>query len=200
VERLHLSKTSVLFTNAYNLGFPSCTFDIALCGFMGWYECFDFNHNKFIQHDTKSSEIIRVLRDGGRFTCCSWEAQEDLAWMEESILNYYPDILKDSEYLARRPIGMAYEKSDGYEIIFRAAGFQNIEISREMAEFVSTDEEEWWRQMRFVGWETLLGKIEQNDANQFDRIKEAIFAELQSKKQEDGIHFTKSAFYVSGNK
>jgi len=200
VEQLNLSKTAILFTNAYNLGFPSFAFDIAICGFMGWYDCFDFNNNKFIQHDTKSTEIIRVLRDGGRFICCSWEAQEDLAWMEKSILRYYPDILKDNEYLVRRPIGMAYEKSEGYEIIFQAAGFRDIEISGEKAEFVSTDEEEWWRQMRSVGWDTLLDKIQQNDADQLYRIKEAIFSNLQSRKQEDGIHFTKSVFYVSGIK
>jgi ubiquinone/menaquinone biosynthesis C-methylase UbiE len=167
---------------------------------MGWYDCFDFTRNKFIGHDTKTTEILRVLREGGRFVCCSWEAQEDLAWMEESILHYYPNILKDSEYMARRPIGMAYEKSEEYEIIFREAGFQNIEISRERTEFVSTDEEEWWRQIRFVGWETLLDKLERNDANQFYRIKEAIFGDLQLKKQADGIHFTKSVFFVSGVK
>jgi SAM-dependent methyltransferase len=175
-------------------------FDIATCGFMGWYDCFDFDRNEFTCNDSKTTEIWRVLRKGGRFVCCSWEAQEDLAWMEEAVLRYYPDILKDDEYLARRPIGMSYEKAKGYEIIFQTAGFKNIDITREKAEFVSSDEEEWWRQMEAVGWKTLLDKIELYDADQFYRLKEAIFADLQTNKRVDGIHFTKSAFYVSGVK
>jgi ubiquinone/menaquinone biosynthesis C-methylase UbiE len=167
---------------------------------MGWYDCFDFVCNEFTQQDTKSKEILRVLREGGRFVCCSWEAQEDLAWMEDAMLCNYPVILKDTEYLARRPIGMAYEKAKGYEIIFRAAGFREIDVSRETAEFISTDEEEWWRQMGSVGWETLFKKIELDGVDQFQRVKEAIFRDLQPYKQPDGIHFTKTVFYVSGEK
>jgi hypothetical protein len=117
--------------------------------------------------------------------------------MEEAMLRYYPDILMDGEYLRRRPIGMAYEKAIGYEVIFRAAGFRNIEVSRETAEFVSTDEEEWWLQMGSVGWETLFEKIKDD---KLKRIKEDIFRDLQSYKQPDGIHFTKSVFFVSGIK
>ena len=190
----------MMFTNARNLGFPAGTFDITLSGFMGWYDCFDFNQNKFTQPDTKITEIHRVLRDGCRFVCCSWEEQEDLAWMEKSMLRYYPELFEDDQYLERRPIGMAYEKPAGYEIILRAAGFRDIEISRETAEFVSTDEEEWWRQMQSVGWDSLTEKIAQKSADALRRVKEAIFADLQPYKQPDGIHFTKSVFFVSGIK
>jgi len=190
----------VLFTNAWNLGFPTGLFDIALCGFMGWYDCFDFVRLEFTQPDTKTQEIRRVLREGGRFVCCSWEAQEDLAWMEETMLRHYPEILEDGEYLERRPIGMAYEKPAGYEIILRVAGFRDIEVSRETAKFVSTDEEEWWRQMNSIGWDTLLEKIELKSADQYQRIKEAIFKDLQPYKHADGIHFTKTVFYIGGVK
>lgn len=198
MEQLSLSNTAVLFNSVEGLGFPSSVFDIILCGFMGWDDCFDFTHNEFIKPDKKTTEILRVLREGGRFVCSSWEAQEDLAWMEETILRCYPDILKDDEYLAQRPIGMAYENAVGYEIIFRAGGFRNIEVIREQAEFISTDEEEWWRQMRSVGWDTLIDKIEHNDPDQFYKMKEAMFRDLQSRKQKDGIHFTKSVFFISG--
>jgi len=183
--------------NAKNLGFPVGTFDIALCGFMGWYDCFDFVRFEFTQPDTKAKEIRRVLRDGGRFVCCSWEEQEDLAWMEEVILRHYPAILQDDEYLERRPIGMAYEKARGYEIILQSAGFQGIEGSKETMTFVSTDEEEWWRQMQHVGWESLTDKIE---TGELQRVKEAIFEDLQPYKQGDGIHFKKVVFFVSAVK
>ena len=180
--------------DARNLGFPAGTFDIALCGFMGWYDCFDFIQFEFTQPDTKAKEIRRVLKEGGRFVCCSWEEQEDLAWMEEAILRHYPAILQDDEYLERRPIGMAYEKAEGYEIIMQSAGFQSVESAKEAMTFVSTDEKEWWRQMLNLGWESLIEKIE---TGELERVREAIFRDLQSHKQADGLHFKKVVFFVS---
>ena len=190
----------MLFANTKNLSFPPGTFEIALCGFMGWDDCFDFVNFKFTQPDTKATEIYRVLKDEGRFVCCLWEAQEDLAWMEEAMLRYYPAILQDDQYLTRRPIGMSYEKAEGYEIILRAAGFKNIVASRETAEFVSTDEEEWWQQMQYIGWDIFFEKIRLEDDHTPQRIKEAILTDIQSHKHPDGIHFTKSVYFVSGVK
>lgn len=182
------------------MGFQSGSFDVALCGFMAWDDCFDFERNEFTQPDTKATEIRRVLRAGGRFVCCSWDRQEDVSWMEEAIIRHYPAILQDSEYLERRPIGMAYEKAAGYEIILQSAGFRDIEVSLEEHEFVSTDEEEWWRQMQHVGWDSLLEKIEREASGQLQRIKEAIFQELQQYKRADGIYFTKAVFFISAVK
>jgi SAM-dependent methyltransferase len=180
--------------NAKNLGFPTGSFDLALCGFMGWDDCFDFVNFKFTQPEMKAKEIWRVLRDGGKFVCCSWEVQEDLAWMEDAILRRYPAILEDREYLERRPIGMAYEKADGCEIIFRCAGFRDIEVFKESMTFVSTDEEEWWRQMQNIGWDSLIRKIGCGETGELRRVKEAIFRDLQPYKRSDGIHFEKVVF------
>jgi ubiquinone/menaquinone biosynthesis C-methylase UbiE len=189
-----------MFNNATNLCFSTGSFDIALCGFMGWSDCFDFVGFKYIQPDSKAQEIQRVLREGGKFLCCAWEAQEDLVWMEAAMLRYYPALLQDGEYQQQRPIGAAYEKAQGYEIILRTAGFQDIEIYRETAEFVSTDEEEFWRAMQNVGWEPFFEKINKFGAEKLQRIKDAIFKDLQFFKQSDGIHFTKTALYASGVK
>lgn len=190
----------MLFTNAKNLGFRTGSFDIAICGFMGWYDCFDFVQGEYTEPDTKATEIWRVLREGGRFVCCSWEKQEGVGWMEEAIIRYYPAILEDSEYLEERPIGMAYEKAEGYEIIFQRAGFREIEIFRETMTFVSTDEEEWWRQMLHLGWDSFIQKIENDGTDQLPRVKEAIFQDLQRYKKADGIHFDKVVFFVCGVK
>jgi SAM-dependent methyltransferase len=186
--------------NANNLGFKTGSFDIVTCGFMGWYDCFDFTQKEFTRPSTKAKEIWRVLRDGGKFVCGSWEEQEDLRWMEDAMIRHYPAILEDSEYLAQRPIGMAYEKAAGYEIIFRRAGFREIEVLRETMTFVSTDEEEWWRQMQHLGWDSLTKKIEGDGSDRLQRVKEAIFENLQRYRQADGIHFDKVVFFVSGLK
>ena len=120
--------------------------------------------------------------------------------MEEAIIRHYPAILEDCEYLGQRPIGMAYEEAEGYEIIFQNAGFRDIEIFRETMTFISTDEEEWWRQMQHLGWDFFIEKIENVGTDQLQRIKEAIFKDLQRYKQTDGIHFEKVVFFVCGVK
>ena len=182
--------------NAKDLAFPAGSFDLVLCGFMGWYDCYDFSRGEFTRPERKAKGIRRVLRDGGYFVCCSWERQEDVTWMEETFLRHYPAILDDPAYLADRPIGMAYEKAEGYRIILESAGFTDITVSREQVECVSTDEEEWWQQMRDVGWELHFRNIEKDRPAELQRVKEAIFADLQRYKRADGIHFTKAAFFV----
>ena len=167
---------------------------------MGWYDCFDFALGEFTGPDTKAAEILRVLRNGGRFVCCSWEEQADLPCMEEAILRQYPAMLEDGEYLRRRPIGIAYETPEGYEIILRNAGFQEIEVVRETMTFVSTDEEAWWRQMLNLGWASLIKKIENAGTEELQRVQAAIFSDLRPFKQSDGIHFDKTVFFVRGVK
>lgn len=167
---------------------------------MGWDDCFDFAQGEFTQPDWKAKEIWRVLRDGGRFICCSWERQEGVSWMEEAIIRHYPAILEDCEYLAERPIGMAYEKAEGYEIILRSANFREIKVVKETMTFISTDEEEWWRQMQHIGWDSIMERIERNEPGQLQRIKEAIFKDIQPYKKTDGLHFDKQVFFVCGVK
>jgi len=191
------ANVQVAYMNARNLGFRSDIFDVALCGFMGWYDCFDFDKLEFTQQDKKAPEILRVLNPGARFICCSWDVQEDVTWMEDEILRHHPGILEDREYIERRPIGMAYEKAQGYELIFRSAGFKEIEVFNHSNTFASTDEEEWWRQMKSLGWDSLLAKIEDRE---MQRLKELIFKDIQAFKKTDSICFQKSAFYVCARK
>lgn len=199
IEKHELHNANVVRMNARSLGFQTGSFDIALSGFMGWYDCFDFVRSKFTQPDTKARGIWRVLKDGGRLVICSWDKQEDLSWMEAAFIRYVPAILEDREYIERHPIGMANENPDGYQIIFQEAGFRDIGISKETAEFVSTDEEEWWRQMQHC-WDSFFKKVKNDSAEKLQGVKEAILQDLQPYKQPDGIHFTKAAFFVCGVK
>mgnify|MGYP001072451340 FL=1 len=183
--------------NARNLAFPPGTFDIALSGFMGWYDCFDFNTNQFTRPDAKAPEIFRVLKEGGRLVCCSWEEQDDLAWMEEAVLRNYPAMRENGEYLEHRPIGMAYEKAKGYETILRNAGFRGTEIFTHRMAFLSTDEEEWWQQMVEVGWWHVLKTLRDEAVQQ---LKTSVIRDLTSFMGDAGIIFEKRVFFVHGYK
>lgn len=190
----------MLFNNATRLGFRTGTFDRVICGFMGWDDCFDFSTMEFTDPETKAREIWRVLKTGGWFVVCSWAIQQDVTWMENAILRHYPTILQDPDYLAERPIGMSYENTEGYEIILRQASFSRIEWQVEENIFISTDEAEWWRQMRRVGWDSLLDKIKAQQPERYQKLKQAIFEDLQQFKHPDGLHFMKSVFFIRGIK
>jgi len=167
---------------------------------MGWDDCYDFSKREFTQPETKAKEIWRVLKVGGMFVVCSWEKQEDVSWMEDAINRHYPAIRDDQEYLEQRPIGMSYEKAEGYEIFFQDAGFSKIKIIKEKATFISTNEEEWWRQMMHLGWASLINYIKKKEIEQVNSVKKAIFDDLQQYKQSAGIQFTKTVFFVFGMK
>jgi len=189
-----------LYANAENMGFSDSTFDFALCGFMGWSYCFDFAMGEFTGPDIRMREISRVLKDGGRVGISSWVNQNDLDWMEEAIIRHFPSILSDRGFLERRPIGYSREGAEGYKAILKSAGFGDIEIINETVEFVSTNEEEWWEQMRQVGWHRFFEKIENEGIDRLQRLKEDVFRDLQHYRRTEGIHFTKSVVFVFGTK
>jgi len=182
------------------MGFPNASFDVVLSGFIAWSDCFDFIQGGFTRPDKKSKEIWRVLKEGGRVVIAAWERQEDLHWMEDAFVRNFPALLEDKEYIEQRPIGMAKENMEGYRVILQSAGFSNIEVFNEQAEFVSATEEDWWEQMRVVGWDELFKKVNNDGTETLARIKNAIFRELQTYKHHDGIHFSKSVFIITGRK
>jgi hypothetical protein len=51
--------------------------------------------------------------------------------------------------------------------------------------------------MQNVGWDSIFEKISMESPDRLQIIKDAIFKDLQPYKQPDGIHFTKSVFFVS---
>lgn len=195
-----MTQASVLFADANTLPFPSGSFDVALCGFMGWDDCFDFDRGTFTQPDRKAPEIWRVLRPSGRFVCCSWEVQEGVTWMEAAITRHYPAIMEDEGYLAERPVGMAYENSPGYRTILESAGFQEITVAKERVTCITADGETWWQQMLHLGWEPFIDRIEEREPEELARVKEAVLADLQPYKHPDGIRFDKLVLFVQGVK
>ena len=186
--------------NAENMGLQDSSFDVVLCGFMGWDYCFDFARGEFKRADARMKEIWRVSRAGGQVWISAWEKQGDLDWIEGTLVRYLPSILSDREFIEDRPIGYSRENAAGYDIILRNAGFKDIDILHEKAEFVSAGEEEWWELMNNLGWRRYLAKLENVGAEKLQRIKEALFKDLQSHKRADGIHFTKSVLFATGSK
>ena len=196
-----LRNTALAHMDAMHLGFTSGLFDHVLCGFLGWDYCFDFSRMRFTGLDTRLSEITRVLRDGGQVGISSWERQEDLEWLGEHFRRCFPAYVADQE----RETGSAMmiyskENSTGLECILRERGYQDVKIVIETAEFVSTDEEEWWWQVWGAGWWEHIDRVARTDADKLERFKGQVFENLQQHKHKDGIHFSKDVLFAFGNK
>ncbi len=194
-----MKNISLAQMDAAHLGFPDGQFDRALCGFVGWNYCFDFEMQEFTSPDDRLAEISRVLKTGGRVGISSWSKQEDLDWLGEQFRRYLPAFVADQE---REDIVTVYsrENATGLERILRAGGFQEIEITAETAAFVSTDEEEWWLQMWGAGWKEYIDRVASTDATALKQFKERVFENLQPHKQNGGIHFFKSVLFAFGSK
>jgi SAM-dependent methyltransferase len=192
--------------NAEDLDFPDGSFDLALCGFMGWDYCYDFGLGKFVGPDTRMQEIRRVLRDGGRVGFSTWERQEDIEWLEAIFLWHFPSLAPDADGRAgdvRRETVYSRENASGYVQILRDAGFEDFQAICETVDCVHTGieaKEAWWEQMRMVGWDRLLEQVAGLGPDRLERFKETVFEALERQMRADGIHFAKSVSFIFGTK
>ena len=201
IQRRGLKNIVLARMDASNLGFVNGLFDRVLCGFVGWDYCFDFVRLEFTGPDTRLAEISRVLTAGARVGISAWARQEDLDWLGEQFRRYLSAYVADQEK-EMGSVMTAYSKENakGLERVLGEGGFQDIEIATETAEFVSTDEEEWWWQVWGAGWREHIDRVVRTDADKLKQFKERIFEGLQQHKHDDGVHFSKTVLFAFGTK
>jgi len=180
--------------DANNLGFPDRSFDFVLAGFIAWDYCYDFFPGSFIATDTRSAEIQRVLKEGGHVLISSWALQEDIHWLEGQLQRYLPEYTPARD--AGKPVVYSRETPEGYQDILKSAGFRDIYVIRERADFVSPDEETWWRMMRAVGWSKYMDEVSNSDQKKLELFRHQVFQNLHEFKDKEGIHFAKQVFIM----
>ena len=201
IEKQGLENVHVVRMNAEHIGFPDASFDLALCGFVGWDYCFDFYLGEFIAPDTRLAEIRRALRDGGRVGFSLWECQQDIEWLAQTFLRHFPSLAPEpDEHGIRREVVYSKENAEGYHTLLSSAGFGDIRIVTETAGFVCAGKEQWWEQMRHVGWDEPLETVKSLGPDRLQAFKEAVFRDLDPFQQAEGIHFTKTVSFVFATK
>ena len=204
IESENLDNVSAFLMNVEQLDFPDGSFDLALCGFMGWDYCYDFHLGEFTGPDTRLREIYRVLRDGGRVGFSTWERQADIEWLEALYFWHYPSLAPQAdERGVRRETVYSRESAKGYVQILRSAGFKEFEVVSETIDCVHAGaeaKEAWWEQMRSVGWDGRFEQVEGLGPGRLAAFKEAVFRALERQKRADGVHFAKSVSYLFGTK
>ncbi len=177
------SNVEVLQMDAEHLQFPDESFDYVLCAFGIFF---------FPQLDCAMSEFRRVLKPNGRIVVTTWEKSWDeyWGWFDELVKTHLPPEPEASEPAesdsASQPI---FDTPEGLETILNRAGFADIQIVFEAADFVYATEDEYWSTLWSHGARVSLEKIEQSTGtNGLQRFKSDVFKEAQTIRQTDGIH------------
>lgn len=180
--------------DANTLGFPANTFDIVLANFVGWDDCFDFERMAFINTNTMMDDIMRVLKPGGQVGIGSWVEQSDIDWIVAAFHQYLPECggVSGSSITC-----YAKENLEGQQIILQNAGFENIHVNLEKADFASPDAGTWWRQMQQAANEYFRQVADQEKLAKFKRN---VLNELSKFQLYEGILFSKTVSFAFGTK
>jgi ubiquinone/menaquinone biosynthesis C-methylase UbiE len=176
--------------DANALGFLSETFDSVLANFVGWDDCFDFDRMAFIGSNRAISEIARVLKLGGQVGIGSWVEQSDIDWVVEAFERHLPEYGEGVSCYAR-------EHPAGQRAILQSGGFEDIRVYVETTDFVSPDEENWWRQMAHAV-RPCLRRV--SDPAALESFKEQVVADLQQVQHPEGIRFSKTVSFAFGTR
>lgn len=172
--------------DATQLDFPPATFDRVLCGFAVFF---------FPEPHRALSEFTRVLRPGGRTGLTTWADDSPfLTWFRRELTAALPPEAAPAGG-ATAPAG--FDTPARLEAALRQAGFVDIEITTETADFVYAQDEEWWLSLWSHG---IRRRLEPLQAPVLAQVKADLMRRVQDLKQADGIHNQFRAHCAVGTK
>jgi ubiquinone/menaquinone biosynthesis C-methylase UbiE len=181
-----LTNAEIRQMDAEHLDFPDCSFDAILCGFALFF---------FPQLERAMAEFRRVLQPGGRIAVSTWGDQFDKEW--EWFDNLMKKHLPPQPETDRQPApsdGPSFDTSAGTEKIFNTAGFTDIRVISEVAEFTYTTSEEWWEELWSHGGRAPLERIEKTGGpEELEKFKAECMEQLAERK---GTRDFQQSFHV----
>jgi ubiquinone/menaquinone biosynthesis C-methylase UbiE len=147
-----LSNVEVRQMDAEHLDFPGSSFDAILCGFAIFF---------FPQLERALAEFRRTLKPGGRIAVTTWGDQfdQDWEWFDKLIEKYLPSESKEDQ-APDSAEGPVFDTPEGMEKIMKTAGFTDIQVISEVADFTYVTREEWWESLWSHGGRARLERIE----------------------------------------
>lgn len=185
---------------ASNLKFDDNSFDNILCGFMGFSDSYDFQNNQFIGKNAKMKEILRVLKSGGEAAFSTWEYQQDIEVARGLLQKYlrHKNMKKNND-IENLSISYSKESVDGFELIMKDAGFNNIKIFSKNYNIIYKSVDEWWDKMEFAAW--VMKYTLNHDRDKLNDLKRTCLPQgIRDFKKDEGYTFQKSVIFAYGTK
>lgn len=172
--------------DAEQLHFRAASFDSVLCGFSLWF---------FPQPHRALHEFFRVLRPGGRVGLTTWA--EDCPFICWCLRELAASLPPQAHPAPSSPEAPRFDTPARLEAALRQAGFVDIHIAMEEAEFVYAQDEEWWLSLWSHG---IRKRLEQIEAPVLAQVKADMLHKVRVLKQADGIHTLFRAFCAVATK
>jgi len=180
IRRRGVVNAQVRQMDAEHLEFADETFDAVLCGFGLFF---------FPYLARALTGFRRVLKPNARLTASTW-GKDDASWAWVGPVNkaYGLKVELTSHKLDER---------SACAEVFRAAGFADVRVVAEQAEYVYANEDEWWKTHWSHGYRAVLERV---PPDALDRYKAEIFAGLQAHKGPSGIREGFAVLFTTGRK
>jgi len=186
IERAGWQQARMQQMDAQALQFPAAAFDCVLCGFALWY---------LPQPHHALREFHRVLKPGGRLGLSTWADDcPFLLWCLRELTAALPPQSPPAAGGQEEP---RFDTPARLETALRQAGFGDIQVRSDEADFVYAQDEEWWLSLWSHGARALLERLEPTTLAQ---VKTRLLHQAQALKQPDGIHTRFRALYAFGTK
>ncbi len=184
IQRRNLSHASMLQMDAEHLTFPDASFDYVLCGFAIFF---------FPHLEQALSEFFRVLRPAGKLGIT---VARDI----DALSRCYSQHVTAYHERYNIPWRVGGGKGGNYAELPRYladAGFSNVQVLHEEADFVYADAQMWWDAKWTHGTRYALDNMSAEILAQF---KDEVFAKMAQEAQPDGIHETFRFQYILADK
>ena len=186
IHRAGWQQVTMQQMDAEQLDFPAAAFDRVLCGLAVWF---------FPQPHRALHEFFRVLRPGGRVGLTTWADDcPFLTWCRKELTASLPPKAPPA---AGSPEAPRFDTPARLEVALQQAGFIDIHITMEEADFVYTQDEDWWLSLWSHG---MRGRLERLEAPVLAQVKTDMLHKVRVLKQADGIHTLFRAFCAVGTK
>jgi O-methyltransferase / aklanonic acid methyltransferase len=184
IKRRNLPHVSVRQMDAEHLTFPDASFDAVLCGFAIFL---------FPDLEQALSEFFRVLCPGGKVGIT---IAQDL----DTLSHWYGERISDYHARYHFPLHAGGGEGSNYAELphyLTHAGFSDVQLHQEQADFVYADAQEWWDSRWTHGTRYSLEQMAPEVLTQF---KDEVFARLAQEAQSHGIHETLRLQYILAGK
>lgn len=188
-----LTNVQVRQMDAEHLDFPDALFDVILCGFALFF---------FPQLERALAEFHRVLKPGGRIAVSTWgnKFDEEWEWFDKLVEKYLPPQPKRDQQ-PESSDEPDFETPKGMEKIIEAAGFTDIRVVTEIADFAYATKEEWWKSLWSHGGRARLERIEKTGGPQaLEKFKIECLEQMDARTGTNDIQHSFQVLYTRGMK